>query len=113
MGTVLIPTAGDVSLDPSFAAAICKNLLLELAKTKQFKQVFRGSDRNANDVPGLLITRCWSADDTDVETRTPDLHRVNFEVTLKPFFLPSFSASSDTPADFSVPIRVQPSQRLA
>jgi hypothetical protein len=37
MGTVLISTPGDVSLDPSFGAAIYENLLQELAKTKQFK----------------------------------------------------------------------------
>src|SRR6266851_7035926 len=63
MGTVLISTPGDVSLDPSFGAAIYENLLQELAKTKQFKQVFRSSDRNANDVPGLLILK------TTVQTR--------------------------------------------
>ena len=48
---------GDVSLDPSFGAAIYENLLQELGKTKQFKRVFRGGDRNANDVPGLLILK--------------------------------------------------------
>lgn len=48
---------GDVSLDPSFGAAIYENLLEELAKTKQFKQVFRSGDRNANDVPGVLILK--------------------------------------------------------
>ena len=48
---------GDVSLDPSFAAAIYENLLEEVAKTKQFKKVFRGGDRNANDVPALLILK--------------------------------------------------------
>jgi hypothetical protein len=48
---------GDVSLDPSFGAAIYENLLEELAKTKQFKQVFRSGDRNANDVPDVLILK--------------------------------------------------------
>ena len=56
---------GDVSLDPSFGAAIYENLLQELAKTKQFKQVFRGGDRNANDVHGLLILK------TTVQKYTP------------------------------------------
>ena len=48
---------GEVSLDPSFAAAIYENLLEEVAKTKQFKAVFRGGDRNANDVPALLTLK--------------------------------------------------------
>jgi hypothetical protein len=48
---------GDVGLDPSFGAAIYENLLEELAKTEQFKQVFRSGDRNANDAPGLLILK--------------------------------------------------------
>jgi len=38
---------GDVNIEPAFRAAIYENLLVELAKTKQFKQVFRGGDRNA------------------------------------------------------------------
>jgi len=46
-----------VSLDPSFGAAIYENLLEELAKTKQFKQVFRSGDRNADDVPDVLILK--------------------------------------------------------
>ena len=49
--------AGDVGLEPSFKAAIYENLLKELAKTKQFKEVYRSGDRNANDVPGLLILK--------------------------------------------------------
>jgi hypothetical protein len=48
---------GDVGLDPSFRAAIYENLLAELAKTKEFKQVFRSGDRNANDVSSLLILK--------------------------------------------------------
>ena len=56
---------GDVGLDPSFGAAIYENLLEELAKTEQFKQVFRSGDRNANDVPGLLILK------TTVQKYTP------------------------------------------
>src|SRR5712692_11184092 len=65
MGTVLISTPGDVSLDPSFGAAIYENLLEELAKAKQFKQVFRSGDRNANDVPSLLVLK------TTVQKYTP------------------------------------------
>jgi hypothetical protein len=49
--------AGDVGLEPSFKAAIYENLLKELAKTKQFKEVYRSGDRSANDVPGLLILK--------------------------------------------------------
>ena len=56
---------GDVGLEPSFGAAIYENLLEELAKTEQFKQLFRSGDRNANDVPGLLILR------TTVQKYTP------------------------------------------
>jgi hypothetical protein len=48
---------GDVGLEPSVGAAIYENLLEELAKTEQFKQLFRSGDRNANDVPGLLILK--------------------------------------------------------
>jgi hypothetical protein len=56
---------GDVGLDPSFGAAIYENLLEELAKTEQFKQLFRSGDRNANDVPNLLILK------TTVQKYTP------------------------------------------
>jgi hypothetical protein len=56
---------GDVGLDPSFGAAIYENLLEELTKAEQFKQVFRSGDRNANDVPGLLILK------TAVQKYTP------------------------------------------
>ena len=48
---------GDVGLEPSFGAAIYENLLEELAKTEQFKQLFRSEDRNATDVPSLLILK--------------------------------------------------------
>jgi hypothetical protein len=56
---------GDVGLDPSFGAAIYENLLEQLTKTEQFKQVFRSGDRNANDAPGLLILK------TTVQKYTP------------------------------------------
>jgi hypothetical protein len=56
---------GDVGLDPSFGAAIYENLLEELTKTGQFKQVFRSGDRNANDLPGLLTLK------TTVQKYTP------------------------------------------
>lgn len=48
---------GDVSPDPSLESALHKNLLRELAKTKRFKQVLLGSDRNAREVPDLLILK--------------------------------------------------------
>jgi hypothetical protein len=56
---------GNVGLEPSFGAAIYENLLEELPKTEQFKQVFRSGDRNANDVPGLLVLK------TTVQRYTP------------------------------------------
>ena len=56
---------GDVGLEPSLGAAIYENLLEELAKTEQFKQLFRSGDRNANDVPSLLILK------TTVQKYTP------------------------------------------
>jgi hypothetical protein len=56
---------GDVGLDPSFGVAIYENLLEELTKTEQFKQVFRSGDRNANDAPGLLVLK------TTVQKYTP------------------------------------------
>lgn len=48
---------GDVSLDPSLESALHKNLLRELAKTKRFKEVLLSGDRNAREVPDLLILK--------------------------------------------------------
>jgi hypothetical protein len=48
---------GDTTLDPGFAYAIYENLLRAVPKSKQFKDVFRGGDRNANDVSGVLILK--------------------------------------------------------
>src|ERR1700741_1974989 len=48
---------GDVNIGPSFKIGIYENLLKELIKTKEFKQVLRSGDRNANDVPDLLILK--------------------------------------------------------
>jgi hypothetical protein len=48
---------GDVSLDPSFESALLKNLLRELAKTKRFEEVLLSGDRNAREVPDLLILK--------------------------------------------------------
>jgi hypothetical protein len=48
---------GEINLAPSFQIAIYENLLDELNKTKQFKQVLRDGDRNAIEVPGLLILK--------------------------------------------------------
>ena len=55
---------GDVNIEPAFRVAIYENLLEELAKTKQFKQVFRSGDRNAGG-PDLLILK------TTVQKYTP------------------------------------------
>jgi hypothetical protein len=57
--------SGDVKLEPSFGAAIYENFLEQLARTKQFNQVLRSGDRNANDVPDLLILK------TSVQKYTP------------------------------------------
>ena len=56
---------GDLELAYSFQVAIYENLLEELNKTKQFKQVFRDGDRKANEVPNLLVLK------TTVEKYTP------------------------------------------
>ena len=48
---------GDVNIGPSFSVAIYENLLKELAKAKQFEEVLRDGDRNANSVPNLLILK--------------------------------------------------------
>jgi hypothetical protein len=56
---------GDVNLSPSFEIAIYESLLEELNKTKQFKQVVRVGDRNASELPDLLILK------TSVQKYTP------------------------------------------
>jgi hypothetical protein len=56
---------GDVNLASSFQIAIYENLLDELGKTKTFKQVFRAGDRNADEVPDMLILK------TTVQKYTP------------------------------------------
>ena len=48
---------GDANIGPAFTIAIYENLLQELAKTKQFKQVLRSGDRNADGVSDLLILK--------------------------------------------------------
>jgi hypothetical protein len=56
---------GDVNLASSFQIAIYENLLEELNKTKQFKQVLRDGDRSASATSDLLILK------TDVQKYTP------------------------------------------
>jgi hypothetical protein len=56
---------GDVIIERSFRDAIYENLLEELAKTKQFKHLYRSGDRNAKDVSHLLILK------TTVQAYTP------------------------------------------
>jgi hypothetical protein len=48
---------GNVNMGPAFRVAIYENLVKELAKTKQFKEVLRYGDRNANGSPDLLILK--------------------------------------------------------
>jgi hypothetical protein len=57
--------AGNLSIAPEFKVAIYENLLIELAKTKQFSTVLRSGDRDANGVPRLLILK------TILESYTP------------------------------------------
>ena len=49
--------AGDVGLEPAFRVAIYENLLDELVKTREFKQVLRSGDHRAGDLSGLLILK--------------------------------------------------------
>jgi hypothetical protein len=56
---------GNIELAYSFQAAIYEDLLKELNKRKQFKQVFRDGDRNAREVPNLLVLK------TTIEKYTP------------------------------------------
>jgi hypothetical protein len=56
---------GDVDIERAFRVAIYENLLVELAKTRQFKQVFRSGDRDAGDIPDLLVLK------TTVQRYTP------------------------------------------
>jgi hypothetical protein len=56
---------GDVNIEPAFRVAIYENLLDELIKTKQFKQVLRDGDRTAQNVRDLVILK------TTVESYTP------------------------------------------
>ena len=48
---------GGTTIDPCFSDAVYENLLRELAKSKQFKGVFRSGDRTANDVSGVLVLK--------------------------------------------------------
>ena len=48
---------GVTTLDPCFSDAIYENLLQKLPKSRQFKNVFRSGDRNANDVSGVLVLK--------------------------------------------------------
>jgi len=57
--------AGDLNIAPEFKVAIYENLLIELAKTKQFSTVLRSGDRDAKGVPRLLILK------TALESYTP------------------------------------------
>jgi len=49
--------AADVNIESAFQIAIYENLLEELGKTTQFKQVFRDGDRDAGAAPDLLILK--------------------------------------------------------
>lgn len=49
--------SADVNPDRGFAAAIYENLLEELAKTKQFKQLLREGDHSMDEVPDILVLK--------------------------------------------------------
>ena len=49
--------AGATTVDPCFSDAIYENLLRELSKSKQFKDVFRSGNRNANDASDVLVLK--------------------------------------------------------
>jgi len=57
--------SGNLDLANSFQIAIYENLVEELNKTKQFKQVFRDGDVRAGEFPNLLVLK------TTVEKYTP------------------------------------------
>jgi len=57
--------ASGLNVAPEFKVAIYENLLLELAKTKQFSAVLRSGDRNAKVLPALLTLK------TTVESYSP------------------------------------------
>lgn len=46
---------GVTTIDPCFSAAIYENLLQKLSKSKEFKQIFRSGDRNANASEVLVL----------------------------------------------------------
>jgi len=48
---------GATTLDPFFSYAIYENLLRDLNKSRQFKDVFRSGDRNANHVSQVLVLK--------------------------------------------------------
>jgi hypothetical protein len=56
---------GDVNIEAAFRVAIYENLLAELIKTKEFKQVLRDGDRTAEGLQNLLILK------STVESYTP------------------------------------------
>jgi hypothetical protein len=56
---------GGTALDPCFSSAIYENLLRELPKSKQFKEVLRSADRSASDSSAVLLLK------TSVEHYSP------------------------------------------
>jgi hypothetical protein len=48
---------GTLDLSYSFQVAIYENLLQELSRTRQFRQVLRDGDRKANEAPNLLVLK--------------------------------------------------------
>lgn len=73
---------GNESLDSSFRAAFYADLLEELAKTKQFNEVLRSDNRNANDIPGLLILKTAVQKYTPVSEARRAASRLNVRIQL-------------------------------
>jgi len=102
-----VDSAGDVSPDPFLAAEIDKNLLGELVRTKQFKQVLRSDDGNANSVPDLLILKTTvQGDATDSKTRRATLDDVGLLGVVPGLFL-RFSERTAVSGSTKLKVQIQ------
>ena len=67
---------GDVNIEPAFRIAIYENLLDELAKTKQFKEVLRSGAHSADGLPDILLLK------TTVESYKPGSETMRAATTV-------------------------------
>jgi hypothetical protein len=84
---------GDVNIEPAFRVAIYANLFVELAKTKQFKQIFRGGDRNAGGPEDLILKTTVQKYTPGIETRRERGYKVE---RPKPALCARRAGSSET-----------------